>query len=70
MPARVSKGGASVWYIKGKMGRSYGLPCLIADSGTRMWFEEDPDGVMSQTQSITLEELNGALVIGLKDLVE
>jgi len=68
LPARVTKSGAMAWYIDGKMMRDYGLPSLIAMDGTRMWFEEDSE-VEPRSRSITLEELNGALVIGFKSLV-
>jgi hypothetical protein len=69
-PARVTKGGAMIWYIDGKMRRDYGLPCLITDSGERVWFSESSDGHMNKDRTISLEALNGALVIGFKEIVE
>jgi len=66
MPAKVTSGGAMVWYFKGKMKRFHGLPCLITKDGTRMWFEEDENGDCNKIRGISLDELNGALVVGNK----
>ncbi len=69
MPTRVTESGSMAWHIEGKLNRLYGLPCLITNKGERIWFEEDSNGNTNRTRSISLSELNGALVIGIKDSI-